>query len=66
MSTIVKIDISDVCLESYPCQHTVNLTYSDGTVKTGLLMDGVAIYELLKSLGRPIDRHFVGYEHMVD
>ena len=60
MSHIVSIDTSSLCLQSYPCQHTVTIYMSNGT-KQDRHMDGVSIYELFLNNNLHIPQHFVNY-----
>lgn len=31
--SVIKAEIGDICLESYPCQHWVKISYADGSTK---------------------------------
>lgn len=56
---IGKYEISDMCLESYPCQHYIRLEN-----KTARLMSGADIYCLFKSEGLS-DPHINQYAEFV-
>ncbi len=59
-NTISRIEISDMCLESYPCQHDIKIDGIDqGT------WGGVKIAKWFKDKASPIPDHFLGYEHMI-
>ena len=35
-AAIVSVEISDWCYETYPCQHDIKITYTDGSVRKEL------------------------------
>lgn len=41
---IVKVDLGEICLQSYPCQHSITITYEDGTTVVEHV-NGRKIYE---------------------
>ena len=50
-----EIEIDDVCMESYPCQHGVTV---DGVKK---VLGGPEIAKLLVLNGKPVPGHFKEY-----
>ena len=52
-----KIEVSNICFETYPCQHYVKL---DGKPITGL-MGGKQIKQLFNSNNIPVPEHFRDY-----
>lgn len=56
----IHIKISEMCLESFPCQHTF---YLNGVKQP--FSDGVSIYKFLEKknlLNEKISQHFLGYK----
>jgi hypothetical protein len=53
LSTDCKMKISNACLESYPCQHYVQVNDEPYA-----RMDGRAIVEKFVNAGQPIPKHF--------
>jgi hypothetical protein len=48
-SVVIKIDISDLCLQSSPCQHYCRLFYADGSTKD-VQLNSREIYDNYKHL----------------
>nr|QYA18352.1 UBR-type zinc finger domain protein [Clandestinovirus] len=58
------ISTSNMCLESYPCQHSVTVTYNNGTKTNIGLKNGRYIYYLYRHMGyshTEVPIHFRGY-----
>lgn len=53
-------EVSDVCMESCPCQHSVKYIYEDG-FDHGVCMSGPGIALLYKTHGLEIPSHFKEY-----
>lgn len=58
MKKIIDIKINeDICLESSPCEHYIEIIYEDGESKS-TCMDAVDIESLLISLKKKVPKHF--------
>jgi hypothetical protein len=55
---IVKIDIDDICMASYPCLHGVEVTFEDGEVQHMSMVSARNIIYMCESNKLPIDPHF--------
>ena len=69
LTSLVKIDINDICYQSEPCGHYVTLTYKNGYKRTDYMF-GDDIYRLLAEHSRDnihvtgcSVRHFTEYEY---
>lgn len=54
------VDMS-VCLESYPCKHSVGFVFEDGQTLTTNGMDGGSIAKEFKDRGIEVPEHFKDY-----
>jgi len=62
VTAVVKIVVSDECAEKYPCGHnSVQLVFSDGTVRNIGGHNGQQIALLFRAHGLKVPEHFQGY-----
>lgn len=54
---IASVKVSETCIETYPCQHQILITFSDGTTEEKILM-GTAIVSYWEFLNENSRRHF--------
>lgn len=57
---IVEYHADGMCAESYPCQHTTNFVFKDGTSSEKFADDGNIIFIIQEYFGK-VDRHFEMY-----
>lgn len=63
---IQSVHISDLCQRSYPCKHTVTVTYSDGEIDP-MHLNGSEILKKFSSFFTPEQKvHFQTYESISD
>ncbi len=55
------VGISRMCLESYPCQHSIHVRVRNRNETIGTRMNGRRIYELCARLRLPIPKHLLKY-----
>lgn len=58
---VVKIDIDEECLESYPCQHDCIIYYNDNTQENTCLSGDTLIQEFNEFLTELYKEHFMEY-----
>ena len=64
--TIVKINVSSMCMESYPCQHHMEIEYDDGsTKKCGISGWSAVTNSYWNYLSEPDKKHFAYMKDMV-
>jgi hypothetical protein len=51
-SDVSDIIISDACLESYPCQHSIDIIFNDGYSIKGKIVSALIIYDFLLYLNK--------------
>lgn len=59
---IISVMISPICLKSFPCKHTVTVTYSDGEVDP-MHLNGLEILKKFSTFFTPEQKeHFQVYD----
>lgn len=65
IDSIINIDVSDACYESYPCYHRLVITLNSGKqIRPRWQIGAVDILYLFVMTGLPVPEHFLQYRSM--